>query len=176
MTISVENLARLRGIKLFLCDVDGVLTDGTVMMGQGRETKTFDIRDGLGLKLLQQEGIKVGWISARPSTATDERALDLKVDFVRQSSASKVAVIEEILEETGLAWSEISFMGDDVLDLGVLRRAGFSAAPADAREEARRLAHYTCSLGGGRGAVREVAEMVLRAQGRLEGLLAKFAS
>jgi len=162
-------------VKLFLCDVDGVLTDGTVIMGAaGSELKAFDIRDGFGLRLLQEAGLKVGWVSARPSPATTERANDLKIDFLHQSPALKVESIGELLQRAGLTWDEISYLGDDVVDVGALRRAGFAAAPADARPEARAAAHYVCRAGGGRGAVREVVELVLQAQNRWESVIAKF--
>jgi 3-deoxy-D-manno-octulosonate 8-phosphate phosphatase (KDO 8-P phosphatase) len=177
MTIPAELLPRLQRIRMFLCDVDGVLTEAGVFMGTGGvEFKRFDIRDGLGIKLLQREGFKVGFVSARPSPATTARAEDLGIDFLHQSAVPKVEAVEELLKKTGLGWDEISFMGDDVLDLGVLKRAGFAAAPADAHEAARASAHYVTTQPGGRGAVREVAEMILRAQGRWEPLLAKFAS
>jgi 3-deoxy-D-manno-octulosonate 8-phosphate phosphatase (KDO 8-P phosphatase) len=168
--------ARLRAVKLFLCDVDGVLTDASVFMGGGQEFKRFDIRDGLGLRLLQQSGIKVGWVSARPSAATTERANDLKIDFLHQSPAPKVEAIAELLEKAGVTWAETSYMGDDVVDLGALRRTGFAAVPADAIPEARALAHYVTHAAGGHGAVREVVELVLRAQGRWGPLVTKFAS
>lgn len=168
---------RLRRVRLFLCDVDGVLTEARVTMGGPLgEQKVFHIRDGLGLRLLQGEGIRVGWVSARPSQATTERAQDLKVDFVRQSSAPKVSVVEALMRETGLGWEEVLFMGDDVLDLGVLRRAGFAAVPADAIEEARQMAHYVCRRDGGCGAVREVVDLVLKAQGRWDALIRRHAS
>ena len=177
MELPVVLAERLRKVRLFLCDVDGVLTEARVTMGGAQgEQKVFHIRDGLGLRLLQNEGIRVGWVSARPSQATSDRAEDLKVDFVRQSSAPKVSVVEELLRETGLAWEETLFMGDDVLDLGALRRAGFAAVPADAIDEARRVAHYVCRLGGGCGAVREVVDMVLKAQGRWDAMIERYAS
>ena len=177
MELPVVLTERLRRVRLFLCDVDGVLTEARVTMGGAHgEQKVFHIRDGLGLRLLQNEGIRVGWVSARPSHATTERAQDLKVDFVRQSSAPKVSVVEDLLRETGLAWEETLFMGDDVLDLGVLRRAGFAAVPADAIDEARRMAHYVCRRGGGCGAVREVVDMVLKAQGRWDAMIERYAS
>ena len=169
--------ARLRAVKLFLCDVDGVLTDASVFMGAGgNELKRFSIRDGLGLRLLQQCGIRVGWVSARPSAATTERANDLKVDFLHQSPAPKVAAIEELLGKAGVTWADVCYMGDDIVDLGALKRAGFAAVPADAIPEAKALAHYVTHAAGGHGAVREVVELVLRAQGQWEPLLAKFAS
>jgi len=146
-------------------------------MGGGMaERKVFHIRDGLGLRLLQGEGVKVAWVSARPSQATTERANDLQVDFVRQSSAPKVGVIEELQRELGLGWAETLYMGDDVVDLAALKRAGFAAVPADGIQEARALAHYVCRLDGGCGAVREAVDLVLKAQGRWSGLIEKFTS
>ena len=176
MDLSADGVARLQRVKLFLCDVDGVLTDGTVVMGTGSsEWKRFDIRDGFGLRLLQNAGLKVGWVSARPSAATTERAKDLKVDYLHQSPALKVQSIEELLGQAGLGWDDISYIGDDVIDVGALRRAGFSAAPADARPEAKAAAQYVCTAAGGRGAVREVVEMILKTQNRWDSVIAPFA-
>lgn len=177
MEIPVVLTSRLQRVRLFLCDVDGVLTEARVTMGGPLgEQKVFHIRDGLGLRLLQMEGIRVGWVSARPSQATTERAQDIKVDFLRQSSAPKVSVVEELLRETGLGWDEVLFMGDDVLDLGVLRRVGFAAVPSDAIDEARRMAHYVCRNAGGCGAVREVVDLVLKAQGRWDAMIGKYSA
>src|SRR6476646_10629718 len=123
--------SRLLRVQLFLCDVDGVLTDGSVWQGNGVETKRFNIRDGLGLKFLQHSGIKVGWISRRPSSATKQRAEDLKIDFLVQSDRGKVSAVESILSEIQLNWDQICYVGDDVVDLRVLERAGLSVAVAD---------------------------------------------
>ena len=172
--IHAEILQRLQRVKLFLCDVDGVLTDASVIMGPGTEFKAFNLRDGLGLRLLQTEGIKVGWISARPSPATLERANDLKIDYLHQSSSSKVEGIEEILKNAQCGWQDIAYLGDDLVDLGAMRRAGFAAAPAGSIPEACKLAHYVCHFSGGHGAVREVADLILRAQGRWESLIDRF--
>lgn len=166
---------RLRRIRLFLCDVDGVLTEAQITMGGEAETKTFHIRDGLGLRLLQTEGIRVGWVSARPSNATNLRAADLKVDFLHQSSGSKVTAIEGILAEAGVTWDETLYMGDDVVDLGALKRAGVAAVPADAIQEAKERAHYICQIAGGRGAVREVVDLVLKAQNRWAAMIERFS-
>lgn len=164
--IPTDLIERLKRVRLFLCDVDGVLTDCTIGVGGGAETKIFHIRDGLGLRLLQNEaGIKVGWVSARASAATTERARELKVDFLHQAPTGKVDAIQRILDEQGLGWDQISWMGDDILDLGVLKRAGFSAVPADGVADAKALAHYICQASGGRGAVREVVDLILVAQG-----------
>ena len=176
MTVPESLLPRLRSIRLFLCDVDGVLTDSSVFMGGGSEFKRFNIRDGLGLRLLQSAGIRVGWVSARPSPATTERAADLKIDFLHQSPEPKVQAIESILKRAGVGWGDIAYMGDDVVDLGALKRAGFAAVPADAIPEARAIAHYATVSAGGHGAVREVVDLVLRAQGHWDPVVTKFSS
>lgn len=158
--------ARLAGVKLFLCDVDGILTDTAVYIGLEQEIKRFHIRDGLGLVMLRKEGIKVGWISNRPSAATTRRAEELKIDFLEQGKGSKVAAVENILSRTGFKWEEVCYMGDDIVDLGVLKRAGVAATVADATEYAKAAAHYVTQANGGQGGVREVVEMILKAQNR----------
>ena len=167
-----ERLARVR---LFLCDVDGILTDTAVWMGATEELKRFNIQDGLGLRLLQREKIRVGWISNRPSFATTQRAMDLKVDFVRQADGNKVAAVEEILRELNLDWAQTCYMGDDIVDLGVLKRAGMAATVPHAMAEAKKLAHYVTRREGGDGAVREVANLILKAQGKWDALVAHFS-
>ena len=166
---------RLTGVRLFLCDVDGILTDTSVWMGGTEELKRFNIQDGLGLRLLQREGIRVGWVSNRPSFATTQRALDLKIDFLRQADGNKVAVVEEILREVQLDWSQAAYMGDDIVDLGVLRRAGLAVTVPHAIAEAKKLAHYVTRREGGDGAVREVVNLILKAQGKWEHLVGFFS-
>ena len=156
--------AKLARVKLFLCDVDGVLTNGTVLIGGNFEAKGFSILDGFGMRLLQREGIKVGWVSNRPSPATELRAKELKIDFLEQQIGNKVEVVEAILQRASLGWDEVCFVGDDLVDLGVLKRAGFSAVVASGIDEARALADYVTKANGGEGAVREVAVMILKAQ------------
>ena len=156
--------AKFGAVKLFLCDVDGVLTDGTVFMAGDSEAKQFNILDGLGLRLLQRAGIKVGWISGRPSPATRHRAHGLQIDFLKEGEKSKAAEIESILAATGLSWKDVSYMGDDILDLAPLKRAGLSIAVANAIPEAKSLAHYVTKASGGRGAIREVTDLILKAQ------------
>jgi len=157
-------IAKLAKVKLFLCDVDGVLTNGTVLLGDAKEYKAFNIQDGLGLLLLKRNGIKVGWLSNRPSAVTKQRADELAVDFLHQDKGAKVAAAETILAETKIRWEEVCFMGDDVVDLGVLRRAGVAVAVANAISEAKALADYVTKAEGGRGAVREVVRLILTAQ------------
>ena len=167
---------RLEGVRLFLCDVDGILTDTAVFMGAEDEVKRFNIQDGLGLRLMQKEGIKVGWVSNRPSFATSQRAFDLKVDYLVQSyDSNKVEAVQKILKETGFSWEQLCFMGDDIVDLGVLKRCGFAATVPHAVQEAKASSHYVTQREGGQGAVREVIEMILKAQGKWEKLVAFFA-
>ena len=127
--------SRLRRVKLLLCDVDGVLTDGSLFIGGNIEGKRFHIQDGLGLGALRKSGIRVGWISNRPSAATVRRAKELKIDFLKQERRSKVAVIEELLAQLQLTWEQVCYVGDDIVDLGPLKRAGVGIAVANAVPE-----------------------------------------
>ena len=169
MSLSLRK--KLARVRLFLCDVDGVLTDGGVWMGGGVESKRFHIRDGLGMKFLQRFGLKIGWVSRRPSGATVQRARDLKVDFLQQIDGDKVSAVEGLLREHGFTWEETCYVGDDVVDLGVLRRVGVAAGVADGIPEAKRLADYVTRARGGHGAVREVVDLLLKAQGKWAILL-----
>lgn len=168
--------AKFARVKLFLCDVDGVLTNATVFIGDGREFKEFHIQDGLGLRLLQREGIKVGWISNRPSTATQQRADELKIDFLHQDKGSKVEAVGAILSRADLDWEDICYVGDDVVDLGALKRAGVAVAVANAIDEAKHLADYVTKAEGGRGAVREVVGLILKAQNKWERLVLEYSA
>jgi len=155
-----------------LCDVDGVLTDASVFIGADIEFKRFHILDGLGIRLLQNEGIKVGWISNRPSPATQQRAEELRIDFLQQQKGgSKVFAVEAILQKTRLTWKEVCYVGDDIVDLAVLKRAGLAVAVANAIVEVKALAHYVTKKPGGNGAVREVVELILRAQNKWSKLV-----
>ena len=168
--------ARLQKIKWLLCDVDGVLTDAGVFIGGKAEFKRFDIQDGLGLVLLRREGFKVGWISSRPSTATALRAAELKIDFLHQAKGGKLAVTEALLARNGLSWAEVCYVGDDLVDLALLKRAGVAVAVANAIDEAKALADYVTRTRGGHGAVREVAELILKAQGKWQRLVAEYSA
>jgi len=175
--ISVANRQRAARIKLFLCDVDGVLTDGSIFIGGEREFKRFNIRDGLGLVLARRAGLRVGWVSARPSLATKMRAEELKIDFLVQQgdNISKTAAIEQLLAQEKVSWAETCFVGDDIIDLGPLTRAGFSVAVGDAVAEAKAAAHFTTQAVGGRGAVREAVELILRAQKKWQPFVEKYS-
>jgi len=159
---------KLARVKLFLCDVDGVLTDGSIFIGGEREFKRFNIRDGLGLVLARRAGLKIGWVSARPSLATKMRADELKIHFLVQQGdrLSKTGAIEELLAREKLSWNDVCFVGDDIVDLGPLKRAGFSVAVGDAIAEVKVAADFVTKANGGRGAIREIIEMILKAQGK----------
>ena len=153
--------------------MDGILTDAAVSSAWSQEIKRFHIRDGLGLAMLRKEGIKVGWVSKRPSSATTRRAEELKIDFLEQDKGSKVAAVENILASTGIKWEEVCYMGDDIVDLGVLKRAGVAATVADATAEAKAAAHYITRAAGGHGGVREMVELILKAKKRWKGIVAE---
>ncbi len=176
--ISAAIRQRAARIKLFLCDVDGVLTDGSVFIGGEREFKRFNIRDGLGIVLARRAGLKVGWVSARPSPATELRAKELQVDFLVQQgdNLSKTGAIERLLAQEKLNWSEVCFIGDDIIDLGPLTRAGLSVVVGDAMPEAKAAAHLTTKAVGGHGAVRETVELILKAQGKWQPFLKQYAA
>jgi 3-deoxy-D-manno-octulosonate 8-phosphate phosphatase (KDO 8-P phosphatase) len=162
-------------LKLLLFDVDGVLTDGTILVhGDGTESKQFNIKDGAAMVWAQRAGLRIGLLSARSADATAIRAAQLGLSVVVQGSANKLAGYEQILADRGLADAEVGYMGDDLQDLPVLRRAGFSAAPADASADVRAAVQWVSSCGGGRGAARECIEHVLRAQGAWSAAVAEF--
>lgn len=168
--------ARASGIKLILLDVDGVLTDGTVVMhGDGTESKAFHIRDGAAIVWSMQAGVQIGLLSARSSPATVQRATQLGIRIVAQGVISKPVELDRILAEEGLTDTDVAYMGDDLLDIPVLKRVGLAGAPADAAPEVRDVADWVSTKGGGRGAVREFIELVLRAQGHWDAIVKDFS-
>ncbi len=155
-----------RRVRLLLLDVDGVLTDGTILLHHdGTESKAFHIRDGAAIVWALRAGLKVGLLSGRASDATVQRAAQLGIPLVVQGAADKLAAYEQILREATLEDGEVAYMGDDLQDLPVLRRVGFSAAPADAPAEVRSRVHWVSEQPGGHGAVRELIEHLLQTQG-----------
>ena len=156
---------RLQRVRLVLLDVDGVLTDGRLLYGaEGDMGRWFHVRDGSAMRLSQSEGIAVGILSGREHDAVRHRAEELGLEEIHQGHPIKEPVWDEILARRGLADEDVAFMGDDFLDLPVLRRAGLAAAPADATAEVLAAAHWTASVPGGAGCVRELLEAILRAQ------------
>jgi len=170
-----EVASRAQRVRLLLFDVDGVLTDGTVSIGSdGTESKEFFIRDGAAIVYAAREGLDVGFLSGRPSEATSRRAAELGVRILSQGGPDKRRGYADILSGYGYRDEDVGYMGDDLLDLAVLERVGLSAAPADAIDEVRERVHWVSRSPGGRGAVRELVEVVLRAQGKWDRLLATF--
>ncbi len=168
-------LSRAKHVKLLLLDVDGVLTDGTITYAQdGVESKSFNIKDGLGIRLLKKAGIETGLITARASEAVTRRARDLALVHVYQRVKDKVDVFTRLCRELQLPAEAVAYMGDDWLDIPLLSRVGFSATVADAAPEVRRLVHYITGKPGGKGAVREVCDLILEATGVHQTLLASY--
>lgn len=168
-----------RRIRLLGLDVDGVLTDNGVFIGpvagERVELKRFDIQDGLGLILLHSAGLPVVWVSGRSSEATTLRAAELRVDELLQvSGPRKLAAFSEVLDRRGIGWDEVAFVGDDLADLPVLRKAGLPIAVANAVSEVKAVAAWVTRAPGGHGAVREVVEAILRARGDWEDILDRY--
>lgn len=170
---------RAAKIRLLLMDVDGVLTNGLLynvptLEGQMIETKAFNAQDGIALQWLRWNGIQTGVISGRESQALEVRAKQVGMNYVYQGHIEKVPILEEILQRSGLALEQIAYAGDDLTDIPILRRAGLAFAPANARPEVKRCAQHITAAAGGDGAVREMAEILLEAQGHWAGLLQKY--
>jgi 3-deoxy-D-manno-octulosonate 8-phosphate phosphatase (KDO 8-P phosphatase) len=168
-------LERAARVKLMIFDVDGVLTDGSLHYGaEGEALKTFNVYDGLGIKLLQESGVQTAIISARVSPQVVKRAADLGIGFLHQGGHDKLTPFNALLEKTGLTAEQVGFIGDDIVDLPILTRVGFAVAVPGGRKEVLERAHHTTVAQGGRGAVREVCELLLHAQGTYERVLAQF--
>ena len=167
---------RASRVRLLLFDVDGVLTDGAIIIhGDGSESKGFHIRDGAAIVWAQRAGLPVGLLSARTSAATTARAAQLAVRYVQQGTPTKSDGFEQILRDASVEAEAVAYMGDDLLDLPVLRRSGLAAAPADAAAEVREAAHWVSPSPGGHGAARELIELVLKSQGRWNAIVAEYA-
>jgi 3-deoxy-D-manno-octulosonate 8-phosphate phosphatase (KDO 8-P phosphatase) len=163
----VDVTTRAKRVRLAIFDVDGVMTDGTLYIGESGEAfKAFNILDGHGIKMLQGAGVATAIISGRSSQAVVRRAAELGIEHVKQGSADKVADFERLAAALGLDAADCAFVGDDVPDLAVMRRCGLAVAVANAVDAVKEAAHHVTQASGGRGAVREFCELVLRAQGR----------
>ena len=162
-------------IQLLLLDVDGVLTDGAIIYNRdGSETKIFNVKDGLGLKLAMEAGIKIGIVSGRKSPALDHRCRDLGIRHIFSGIKDKAQILEKIIDQTGISPEHTAFMGDDLPDLSLMRRVGLSIAVADADQTVLEKADWTTVAAGGCGAVREVCEALLKARGEWEKLIDQF--
>lgn len=168
---------RCRALKLILSDVDGVMTDGSVLLlPDGREAKSFNIRDGLGIVMAHAAGLRTGLLSGRSSEVVERRAAELRMAVVRQGARDKGQALREILRSEGLSAEQVAYVGDDINDLPVLGQVGLSAAPADAAFEVRAQAFMVLSAAGGRGCLREFIDAILRARGDFERSAAAFGA
>ncbi len=169
---------RAKHIKVFLMDVDGTLTTGAVTLlsqsdGSALEIKTFDAHDGQGLSLAHTAGLRTGVITGRESAAMRRRARELNIEFVYEKQPHKIAAYEEILKKTGAVESEVAYLGDDLPDLTIMRRVGLAVAVGDAASEVKRAAHYVTKAIGGKGAARELVEVILKSKGIWEQMIDK---
>lgn len=165
----------LNKIKLLLLDVDGVMTDGRIIyLNDGGEAKAFDVKDGHGLKLIQRAGIRVGIITGRQSEVVERRAAELGIGIVYQGAKDKLKPFLEIIKELGLEPFEVAYVGDDVVDLPVMRQVGFSATVADAVDDIKPYVDLVTSRPGGRGAVREVCDLLLKQSGRWSSVTSRY--
>ncbi len=177
MTEAIEAflIEKSNKIKLLILDVDGVMTDGSIVVNDlGQESKFFNVKDGHGLKILMRYEIDVVLLTGRQSAVVEHRAKDLGISEVHQRIWNKLEVYEQIIQRRGLSDAEVAFIGDDIVDIPVLRRVGFAVAVADGTEETRKAAHYVTSKRGGRGAVREVCDLILKAKGHWPDVAQKY--
>ena len=159
--------AKIRAVNLLVLDVDGVMTDGKIIIDDnGREIKNFDVKDGHGLKILMRYDIDVVLLTGRKSAVVEHRARDLGIREVHQGILNKLEVFEEIVQKRVLRLENIAFIGDDIVDIPLLKKVGFSVAVADAAEDVKKCVDYVTKKRGGDGAVREVCELILEAQGK----------
>ena len=171
-------LRRARRIRLLLMDVDGTMTDGSVTLlsqpdGTALEIKTFSAHDGQGLTLAHTAGLRTGCITGRESPALVRRAREMKMEFVYQKQPLKMSALEEIMQKAGVSESAVAYIGDDLPDLPVMRRVGLAVAVGDAVPEVKKAAHYVARAHAGKGAVRETVELILKAKGIWEQMIAK---
>jgi 3-deoxy-D-manno-octulosonate 8-phosphate phosphatase (KDO 8-P phosphatase) len=177
MTSDLTSIERARRLKLMIFDVDGVLTDGGLRYGpEGELVKTFNALDGHGIKLLQKSGVRTAIISARQSPIVTRRATDLGISILLQGVDDKRSAFEKIISELNITPEECGFMGDDVIDLPVMTRVGFAISVPNGHTDVRNRAHYIAQAHGGKGAVREVCDFILYAQGNYDSALAPYLS
>ena len=166
---------KLKGIQLLLLDVDGVLTDGSIIYSDAAvETKEFNVKDGLGLKLVMETGIQVGLVTGRTSKALHHRCRDLGIRHLYDGVRQKAQLLDQIVADTGVTADRTAFIGDDIPDIPLMRRVGLSIAVADAHELVRDAADWITAAPGGRGAVREVCDALLKTRGRWESLAERY--
>jgi 3-deoxy-D-manno-octulosonate 8-phosphate phosphatase (KDO 8-P phosphatase) len=168
-------LSKLKRIKLLLLDVDGVLTDGGIIYNDnGAETKVFNVKDGLGIRLLMEAGIHIGIVTGRRSNALYRRCKDLGINIIYDGVDNKIDVLDALLDQTGVSVEEVAFIGDDLPDLALMKIIGLSIAVGDAQKTILDNADMVTSAKGGYGAVREACEAILKAKGLWENILERF--
>lgn len=173
--ISRNLRTRLQKIKLILFDVDGVLTDGSILIHpDGSESKSFDVRDGIAIRFASWAGLKIGFLSGRTSEAVSRRAEDLSLDVCVQGSTDKRRDFLGILEKLELQPEAAAYIGDDIVDIPVMRLAGFAGTVNDGSEEAKKIAHFVAEAKGGQGAAREIIELILKSQERWERVVRPY--
>jgi 3-deoxy-D-manno-octulosonate 8-phosphate phosphatase (KDO 8-P phosphatase) len=170
---------RARRVKVLLYDVDGVLTNGDITIipnadGHGTEVKSFSAHDGMGISIARLAGIKIGWVTKRQSQVVAIRARDLKIDHVYQGQNNKVDALTKIIADEKCSLEEIAYVGDDIIDLPVMRKVGFAIAVANARIQVRSMAHYVTPMRGGEGAGRDAIDFILNARGILDETIEKY--
>lgn len=174
-SISDDLRRRASGIRLIAMDVDGVMTDGRILIdADGKETRAFDVKDGHGIRMGQQAKIEFAIVSGRRSALVEHRAAELDIAEIHQKIYDKIGCVKEIAARLGLGLDAVCFIGDDLIDLPAMRAVGLAVAPADAQAEARACAHHVTRRDGGRGAVREVIDLVLRASGHWDRVTARY--
>jgi len=182
MSLGLDAEARARRVKVLIFDVDGVLTDGQIFVipesaaheAPGLEAKGFSAHDGLGITLARLGGLRVGIITKRRSRTVEIRANDLKLEFIYQGQSHKMSAVEEILSKAGITLEQLAYVGDDIVDLGVMRVCGLAIAPANARAQVKAVAHYVTPNPGGFGAGRDAVDFILNAQGTLNDAIEEF--
>ncbi len=174
--ITPQLKARIKKIKFILLDIDGILTDGRIVYdNKGNELKFFDVQDGFGVILLKRVGIDAGIMTAKSSRIVKRRAKDLKVKYLYMNCFYKLEAFEELLKKSNLNSEEICYMGDDLIDVPVLKRVGFAVSVPNAIDEAKEAAHYVTKRHGGRGAVREVCDLILKTQDKWHNIIPRYS-
>jgi 3-deoxy-D-manno-octulosonate 8-phosphate phosphatase (KDO 8-P phosphatase) len=166
---------RLKNIKLLLLDVDGVMTDGSIVYnGSGEEIKSFSVRDGLGIRILMETGVSIGIVTGRSSDALYHRCKNLHVQIIFDGVSDKASALDKITEKTGIKEDRIAYIGDDLPDIPIMGKIGIPIAVAGAHEKVIEVAHIVTSLEGGKGAIREVCEAIIKAQGNWQSVINKY--
>jgi 3-deoxy-D-manno-octulosonate 8-phosphate phosphatase (KDO 8-P phosphatase) len=176
MDFPPEVLSRAKRVELLLLDVDGILTDGgIILISSGEEIKVFSVLDGMGIKLLQKIGVELGIVSSRNSKVVEHRGRELGIELIIQGELDKLSAVESILKQKGLTFESVAYMGDDWVDIPLLKKAGLAISVPNAWPPVKDYAHYITTKEGGKGAVREVCELIIRAKGKWEEVFSRYS-